>query len=318
MFSAFATAPVPRPPQPTMASWTVSPLAAWTRGMTAPASADAAAIRPEVLRNSRRVVDEDIDWFMRRIVLRRNRDKSTSEVSKSAAIILVAPASLPASSGCRQPAFPISLTCAAFALAPRDLAAQNLRRCSNSREVSHDTDSWSSGILLKMSATQQRDQVADLAKRDSQEALAKARSISDPWFRSQALAWVARYTEDDPVKVACLATKAASECDDEYKRTAVRAWEIAALAEREFVADAKRALREAVKQSKGIMPFASRAEAFTLLLHAAFRIGEEDAKWVADELRNSCGKDSDWRCQRAVRNAAKLVEGEIKPRPFFW
>jgi len=169
-----------------------------------------------------------------------------------------------------------------------------------------------------MSATQQRDQAADLAKRDSQEALAKARFISDPWFRSQALAWVARYTEDDPVKVASLAAKAASECDDEYKRTAVRAWEIAALAEREHVIEARRGLREAVNQSKSVTPLASRAEALMLLLQAAFRIGDEDAKWVADELKNSCGQDLHWRCKRAIRRISEFFEGQLKPRPFFW
>jgi hypothetical protein len=128
---------------------------------------------------------------------------------------------------------------------------------------------------------------------------------------------VARFTEDDPVKVARLAAQAASECDDGYKKTDVRAWGIAALAELDFVADAKSALREAVKQSKGVTPPASRTEAFTLLLHAAFRIGNEDARWVADELKNSCGQDSHWSSKRAIRAAGKLTEGQLKPRSFF-
>ncbi|MSU60198.1 MAG: hypothetical protein EXS35_18845 [Pedosphaera sp.] len=168
-----------------------------------------------------------------------------------------------------------------------------------------------------MSATLQRDQACILARRDARKAFEKARSIPDPWFRAQALASVARYIEDDPVKIAKQAAKAADECDDEYKRTAVRAWEIAALAERKHLSEAKKSLREAVSRSKNVTPFSSRAEALTLLLQAAFRIGEKDARLVADELKKSCGQDSHWRCKRAIRDADKFFDGQLQPRPFF-
>lgn len=169
-----------------------------------------------------------------------------------------------------------------------------------------------------MSATLQRDQASNLAKHDPRKAMEMAFKISDPWFRSQALSWVARYTEDDPVKVANHAANAARECDDAYKQTAVRAWEIAALAERKYEAQAKRGLREAVSQSKNISPNSTRADALMLLLQAAFQISIEEAKWVAEELEISCGRDSHWRCKRAIREAGRLLDGERKPRPFFW
>ena len=94
-----------------------------------------------------------------------------------------------------------------------------------------------------MSATLQRDHACNLAKQGSSKALELARSISEPWFKSQALAWVARFSEDECLKIAMQAAKAASECDDEYKRTAVRAWEIAALAKRKFLTEAKKSLQ---------------------------------------------------------------------------
>ena len=52
--NASATAPVPRPPQPTNASFVVPPPAAWQCGKATPASAEAATARPEIFRKSRR------------------------------------------------------------------------------------------------------------------------------------------------------------------------------------------------------------------------------------------------------------------------
>lgn len=169
-----------------------------------------------------------------------------------------------------------------------------------------------------MSPTQQRDRVAKLAKRDARKALEQSRQIHDPWFRAQALAWVARFTDDDPRAVAREAAKAADECDDAYKRTAVRAWEIVALAECGLADEARKVLQELLRNSRSITPPSSRVEALMLLLQSAFAISERDAQAVNDELQSSCGDEVQWRCQRAVRDAARLIRGEIQPRPFFW
>src|ERR1043166_8858357 len=53
---ALAAAPLPRPPQPTRATWTVLLPAAWTCGIATPARAETAAIRPVFFKNSRREV----------------------------------------------------------------------------------------------------------------------------------------------------------------------------------------------------------------------------------------------------------------------
>ncbi|MEO7678422.1 MAG: hypothetical protein ABIV39_16815 [Verrucomicrobiota bacterium] len=168
-----------------------------------------------------------------------------------------------------------------------------------------------------MSATSQRDQTFALAKRDPQKALQKALAIPDPWFKAQALSCVARFTDEDPIKVATQAASAASDCSDDFKKTAVRAWEIAALAERKLITEARKALHTALIQSRSVIPFSSRAEALMLLLQASFRISHEDARGVAEELKNSCGNDSHWRCKRAVRDAVQLIDGKIEPRSFF-
>jgi hypothetical protein len=169
-----------------------------------------------------------------------------------------------------------------------------------------------------MSATSERDPVNSLAKSDSRKALAKARGIDEAWFRAQALAWVARFADEDPRGIAREAAKAAGECDDAYKRSAVRAWEIAALAEREFKAEARESLGEAVALGEEVTPISSRSEALYLLLQAACRIGAKEAKGVYEVLVAACPVEAHWRCKRAVRDGGKIIAGELKPRVFFW
>ena len=169
-----------------------------------------------------------------------------------------------------------------------------------------------------MSATLQRDQASALAKSNPKQALAKAKDISEPWFRAQALAWVARFTDSDPVAIAKLAAKAASQCDDDYKRSAVRAWEVAALAERDEPNHAERGLKAAVSVAEGVQPISSRSEALFLLFQAAFLLGRKQAEWVCGRLHATCPEAEHWRCKRSRRDAHQILEGVSEARPFFW
>ncbi|TWT73085.1 hypothetical protein [Allorhodopirellula solitaria] len=169
-----------------------------------------------------------------------------------------------------------------------------------------------------MTATEQRNQAIELAKTDARKALAKARSVSDPWFRAQALSWVARFTDADPQPIAAQAANAAAACDDNYKRSAVRSWEIAALAERKCFGQAKIALRDAVRTARQVQPSASRSEALLLLMQAAFVINRDEAVSVSAELTQCCPIADHWRCKRAITNASQMLEGELEPRNFFW
>ncbi|MGC3958646.1 MAG: hypothetical protein QM813_12120 [Verrucomicrobiota bacterium] len=168
-----------------------------------------------------------------------------------------------------------------------------------------------------MSATLQRDQVCTLSKSNSKKALDQARKINEPWFRAQALSWVARFTDGDPVAIASEAAKAAWQCEDDYKKSAVRAWEIAALAEREFTTEARKRLREVLSRIKGVMPASSRSEALLLLMQAAFKIAQKDAEEVYALLKSSCAPDEHWRCKRAIRDGEKMISAELKPQSFF-
>lgn len=169
-----------------------------------------------------------------------------------------------------------------------------------------------------MSATLQRDQACALAKSHPRQALAKAKSVGEPWFRAQALSWVARFTDTDPVAVAKLAAKAASECEDDYKRSAVRAWEVAALAERNLPEPAERALKAAVAVAEKVQPVSSRSEALMFLFQAAFALSRHRAEWVRERLDATCPEAEHWRCKRARKEARQMLEGASQPRPFFW
>ncbi|MEM7602846.1 MAG: hypothetical protein AAF357_15725 [Verrucomicrobiota bacterium] len=168
-----------------------------------------------------------------------------------------------------------------------------------------------------MSATLQRDQASALAKTNPTQALAKAKAVTEPWFRAQALSWVARFTDSDTVAIANLAAKAASDCDDDYQRSAVRAWEIAALVERGEPKLATRALKAAVALAEGVQPASSRSEALFLLFQAAFTIGRKEAEWVCGRLDALCPEKEHWRCKRSRRDAHQILDGALEPRDFF-
>jgi hypothetical protein len=169
-----------------------------------------------------------------------------------------------------------------------------------------------------MSATLQRDQAAHLAKTFPDKALTKARDIKDPWFRAQALAWVARYSPDKAVAIARDAARAANACNDGYKQTAVRAWEIAALAETGNSKEATKAWNDALVKSRETVPLSSRAEALMLIAQGAASISAKQRVQTCDELSAACSADAHWRCKRATKDANALKQGTLQPRPFFW
>ena len=132
------------------------------------------------------------------------------------------------------------------------------------------------------------------------------------------MSWVARFTDADPVTIAVEAGRAAMECDDDYKRSAVRAWEISALAERGLILQARQVLNEALALAQTVMPQSSRSEALLLLIHAAFIITRDDAQRAYQVLTTSCSTEEHWRCKRAIRYGGAMLEGKSQPRRFFW
>lgn len=169
-----------------------------------------------------------------------------------------------------------------------------------------------------MRVSDPRERVRLLVKNDVSAATRVARDIQDPWRRSQALAWVARFAGDDTLRLAAEAEAAAGNCKDQYQRTAVLAWVVAALAECDFARQAEHVLLSAVKQASDVTPAASCAEALILLLQAGMSLGPRSVQPVVDKLHATCGQSEHWRCRRAIRDARRLLAGEDSPRAFFW
>lgn len=167
-----------------------------------------------------------------------------------------------------------------------------------------------------MTPTRYRDQVAQLAKTDTAKGVELAEKINDPWFQAQAWSHLARHA-DRPLQFSRKAAKSAGLGKDDYQRSAVRAWEVAALAERKYNVQARRSLAEAVELAASVTPVSSRAESLILLFQAAFKISKEDATRVAEILHKSCSS-THWRALRARRDAQRMLKGEMPPREFFW
>ena len=172
-------------------------------------------------------------------------------------------------------------------------------------------------LTIQVNAERQKDHVDTLAKSDPKVALSQARKRIDPWSRALGLSWVARFTDENPISITCEAAKAACECDDDYKKSAISSWEVAALAERGFTMEARKCLRDAVTLGKSVQPISSRSEALRLLFQAAFRIGRDEAEYVYGIIKVSCPIDEHWRCKRAVRDGEKMLAGQLDPLPFF-
>src|SRR5688572_5848052 len=134
-----------------------------------------------------------------------------------------------------------------------------------------------------MTPTRYRDEVVQLAKTNVLKATEVAKKIDDPWFQAQAWSHLARHA-DKPLPFANKAAKSAAQGRDDYQRSAVRAWEIAALGERKLTVQARRSLTEALELAASVIPESSRAEALVLLFHAAFKVSKQDAAAVAEVL----------------------------------
>ena len=155
-----------------------------------------------------------------------------------------------------------------------------------------------------MSATEERDEVSGLSRTNTAAALAMARRISDPWFRCQALAEVARYASTESVfTIAQQAYNDALQQGDPYKAVGASAWPVRAVIERNQTEALPLWLNELVKRARGIDQPLSRLEALFLLWQAAFPFEHSETDEIFEEFVRACGSANSWKA------GSRLEEG---------
>jgi len=149
---------------------------------------------------------------------------------------------------------------------------------------------------MSMSATTTRDLVVKRATTDTPAALALARTISDPWYCCQALAWVARFAPEAEFKAivqeslsACLAA------NDPYQVVGAAAWSLRAMVERSHDKEVRRLLPRLLTRAADIANPVSRLDALFLLWQAVFPLGIEFHRQVLNLLVEACQEADRWK-----------------------
>lgn len=166
-------------------------------------------------------------------------------------------------------------------------------------------------VLRVMSATQQRDLVCRLAPSDPARALGVARAIEDPWFASQALAWVARYAPEaefsNLIKESLRVRRNES---DPYRVVAPAAWAMRAIVERNHLNMLPPVIAELLMLAERIEILASRSQALFLLFQAVFPAGRKHWQPVLVSLRKASTPLISWRQRRNLLDAILIVREE--------
>lgn len=162
-----------------------------------------------------------------------------------------------------------------------------------------------------MSASEERQRAIDAARTDFREALTRARKVSDPWYRCQSLAYVARYApEGDVLRVANEAVKAGKEGKNAYKQAAVCAWPLCALAERGKTERAEKLVAELLPLVASIDHPVSRMDALLLLWEAAVRLPHPVEQSLFEALLAACSAANSWKVGRTMQFLALVRAAE--------
>lgn len=203
--------------------------------------------------------------------------------------------------------------------------------------------------MKEASPTHAREDAIGLAKTDTAAALERARAIDDPWFRSQALAWIARFAPEAEFKLILSEARESSwAAEDKYKVVGSSAWRIRAMIERDHAPLAEAEVPDLLKCAMDIGHPVSRLEALFLLFESVFTV-DSCRRSVLSGLIDACRAANSWKsgdrlCEAAVMLAfaghsdeasatvdaissekyrrkatERIANGERRgPRPFFW
>ena len=124
------------------------------------------------------------------------------------------------------------------------------------------------------SSTVARDRATRLAAKGDPSALELARQVKDPWFRSQALAWVARYGPEATLdRTLDEALRAAAQATDPYQVVGASAWAVRAMVERGRTSRLADAVGSVLHAARRIEHPVRRLDALFLVWQAALPAG---------------------------------------------
>jgi hypothetical protein len=160
-----------------------------------------------------------------------------------------------------------------------------------------------------MSTSAVRNNIIALARHNPKAALARTKNLTDPWYRSQALAWVAWLTPDDVAFRPIIAEgiRVAQGADDPYQRVGAIAWPLRALIERRMEKQAITVVKVALNSVSQIENPVSRADALFLLFQAAHPLGGQATKQLAAALVSGCSATEGWKGQHILRDTALML-----------
>jgi hypothetical protein len=159
-----------------------------------------------------------------------------------------------------------------------------------------------------MSASRARDRAAELAKSDSPTALREARGIEHPWYRAQALAYVARFAPEKEIDgIVAEALGACAQCADAYQHLAAAAWPLCALVERGAFDRARAALADLPRREAEVQPASSRSEALFLLFQACFDLDSATREALLQKLVAAHAEARHWRSRRNLIDAVMML-----------
>ena len=148
---------------------------------------------------------------------------------------------------------------------------------------------------------------------DPQKALILARLVNEPWYRAQSLAFVAWRLPEQCIEISKEAAIAAESSESLFEQSAVRVWEIEALARCGYSSEAIQSLESSVETAVRIELDSGRSESFLRLLESSHRFGARVFDRLYDRLVASCDPNQHWRCSMNVKRARKLKNGEYHP-----
>jgi hypothetical protein len=147
----------------------------------------------------------------------------------------------------------------------------------------------------------------DLARRDTDGALARARADGHAGNRCHYLAWVAHCADDR--RVVAIAHEALATCDqieNHYSSVALAAWPLRALAERGHDDECERALPRVFARAEPLENPVNRLDAFERLFHGVFPVARARRR-VLVELIAACREASSWKAPRCLANVAATL-----------